>query len=138
MALQVKEFTDNSKEFKDGMQKAVARALEAIGIQAEAHTKQEITSIGLVDTGRLRNSITHTVKDDTAYIGSELDYALYHEVGTGIYYPTGRKEPWRYVDDKGQGHTTRGVQAKHFLKNAITEHQSEYKRIAEAQLKGGV
>lgn len=137
MALTVKEFTDNSPEFKKGMQQAVARALEAIGLQAETHTKSEITKIGLVDTGRLRNSIAHTVQDDTAYIGSNLEYALYHEVGTGIYYPTGRKDPWVYQDEKGNFHKTRGVQPKHFLKNAISSHQDEYRRIAEAELQKG-
>lgn len=138
MALNVKELniTNNTAEVKQEMQKAVARALETIGLLAETHVKNEITKIGLVDTGRLRNSITHTVKDNTAYIGSNLEYALYQEVGTGIYYPTGRKDPWLYTDEKGETHVTRGTKPKHFLKNAITEHQSEYHRIAEAELRG--
>ena len=138
MALTVKELqiTDNSAEFKNEMRKAADRALEKVGLLAETHVKNEITKIRLVDTGRLRNSITHTVKDDTAYIGSNLEYALYQEVGTGIYYPTGRKDPWLYTDEKGETHVTRGTKPKHFLKNAITEHQSEYQRVVEATLKG--
>jgi HK97 gp10 family phage protein len=36
----------------------------------------------LLDTGELRDSITHTVSDNEARIGSNLDKAVWHEYGT--------------------------------------------------------
>lgn len=65
--------TDNSDKFKSAMSKAKMAALEAIGLQAEGYAK----AICPVDTGRLRNSITHDVGGDAAYIGTNTEYAAY-------------------------------------------------------------
>lgn len=107
--------------------------LEAIGIQAEANAKININRAGRIDTGRLINSITHTVTGDTVYIGTNVEYGVWHEVGTGIYADDGqgRKSPWAYQDSKGQWHNTTGVKPVHFLKNAVSEHMDEYKKIVE-------
>lgn len=47
-----------------------------------------------VDTGRLRSSITHGVTEDPlmGVVGSNVFYAPYMEMGTGI--PAGRKRHW--------------------------------------------
>ena len=126
-------------EVQDAMKEAVARALEAIGIQCESHAKANITESGRVDTGRMRNSVTHQVvpSENAVYIGSNLEYALYNEVGTGIYAEGGggRKDPWLYQDDKGEWHRTVGMKPIHFLKRAASEHEDEYIRIAEQYMK---
>lgn len=132
--MQVK-VTDNSAIFKRAKDEAVARALEAIGLTAERHAKERCP----VDTGRLRNSITHatehysgqgsysdnhgngfsdataqaTPEKDAVYIGSNVEYARKQELS----------------DYK---HTTG---AAHFLRDAAAQHGEEYKRIAEIQLK---
>lgn len=49
-------FTDNSEEVKAAVAGSIARALDAMGMQAEKYAK----GLCPVDTGRLRNSITHT------------------------------------------------------------------------------
>lgn len=126
-------------------------ALEACGLQAEANAKLNITDttrsgvnlIGYekdnsrVDTGRMRNSVTHTVSGNTVYIGSPLLYAVFSELGTGIYASQagGRQSPWGYYDSKGAFHITRGMKPIHFLRNAIADHVSEYKQILEMYLK---
>ena len=126
-------------------------ALEACGLQAEANAKLNITDttrsgvnlIGYekdnsrVDTGRMKNSVTHTVSGNTVYIGSPLLYAVFNELGTGIYasQPGGRQSPWGYYDSKGAFHITRGMKPIHFLRNAIADHVSEYKEILETYLK---
>lgn len=103
--------TDNSAIFKNAKDEAVARALEAIGLTAERHAKEQCP----VDTGRLRNSISHAVNvnEESAYIGTNVEYApavelkdSYHRVGKA-----------------------------HFLRDAAGVHGEEYKRIAEAQLR---
>ena len=64
-----------------------------------------------VDTGRLRNSISHTVDGEAAYIGTNVEYAPYVELGA------------------------RGRSGVHMLQRAATEHTDEYKQIMEDALK---
>ena len=126
--------TDNTALFIKELDGKKEKILEAIGITAEAYAKM----LTPVDTGRLRSSITHTVKGDEVYIGTNVEYGIWQELGTGIFASdgTGRKTPWSYYDSKGKLHYTRGVRPKHMLKRAATEHNSEYQAIIEAILKG--
>lgn len=128
----------NTDLIKNEIEKKKTAVLEAVGLQAETNAKINITNAGRVDTGRLRNSITHTVSGDNVYIGTNVEYGIWHEVGTGIYADDGqgRKSPWAYQDSKGVWHYTKGVKPSHFLKNAVSEHMDEYKQIAENILKG--
>ena len=86
----------------------------------------------------LRNSMNHLVQGEDCYVGTNQEYAIYHEFGTGIYCEGGggRQTPWTYQDAHGEWHRTRGLRPIHFLKNAIAEHTSEYQQIIEQQLKG--
>lgn len=103
------KITDNSAEVLRSLTFAKERALEAIGLQAEGYAKL----LAPVDTGRLRNSIAHAVEGDAAYIGTNVEYAAYVEMGTSR------------------------AKAQPYLKPAATEHSDEYKRIAEHYLKNG-
>lgn len=111
--------------------------LEAIGIQAESNAVINLNRAGRIDTSRLINSITHTVVGNTVFIGSNVPYAVWHEVGSGIYADdgNGRKSPWAYQDSKGQWHNTKGLKPVHFLRNAIADHISDYEQIAVNILK---
>lgn len=100
---------DNTKEVLSALEKAKKRGLEAIGLVAEGHAKKETP----VDTGRLRNSITHTADNEAAYIGTNVEYAPYVELGA------------------------RGRNPVHMLTRAATEHRAEYKQIMEDALKNG-
>ena len=138
MSIDIK-LTDNSDEVLDAVRTQIEAALEAIGNQAVSHAKQNITEAGRVDTGALRNSISHVVRasEQTVYVGTNQEYAVYNELGTGIYLEGGggRTTPWMYVDKNGEGHWTRGMKPIHFLKNAVTNHTDEYRAIAEQYLK---
>lgn len=129
------ELTDNSGIVKEEMQSAVLRALEKCGLTAEGYAKK----LCPVDTGNLRNSITHQVisGEDTVYIGSASEYASYVELGTGKYYPGGRQTPWTYQDAKGNWHLTHGQRAQPYLKPAVADHAAQYKQIIESELKNG-
>lgn len=98
---------DNTKEVLSALDKAIERGLEAIGLTAEGHAKKNTP----VDTGRLRNSISHAVEDKAAYIGTNVEYAPYVELGS------------------------RGRDGKHMLQRAATEHTDEYKRLLEEAMK---
>ena len=69
-------------------------------------------------------------------IKSLCDNKIDVELGTGIYYPGGRKTPWVYQDAKGNWHMTHGQRAKPYLKPAVADHAQQYKQIIETELKG--
>ena len=97
------DYKDNSQRILTAMEKGIKNGLEAIGLTAETYAKKATP----VDTGRLRNSISHSVDGEAAYIGSNVEYAPYVELGTSR------------------------AKAHHMLQKAATEHSAEYKRLAE-------
>ena len=119
--IEVEVRTDNSELIISEMDAAVVRALTMIGMKAEANAKIEITksvyntpaSSSYKRTGRLRNSLTWAVVDDSAYVGTNVEYAPYVELGTS------RQRP------------------KPYLKPAIMNHIEEYKAIVQKELSRG-
>ena len=100
-------YRDNTDEVLAALERAKRRGLEAIGLTAEGYAKRETP----VDTGRLRNSISHATDDEAAYIGTNVEYAPYVELGA------------------------RGRPGVHMLQRAAAEHTDEYKQIMEDALK---
>ena len=100
-------YTDNTDEVLSALGRAKKRGLEAIGLTAEGHAKKETP----VDTGRLRNSISHATDDEAAYIGTNVEYAPYVELGA------------------------RGRDGKHMLQRAASEHKDEYKQLIVDSMK---
>ena len=104
-------FTDHSAEILRAMNDQVKNiALQAIGQKAEDYAKDNSP----VDTGRLRNSITNAVEmgEQAVYIGTNVEYAGYVELGTS------RMKPRPY------------------LKPAVVNYMSEYKTLAEQAFRG--
>ena len=128
-------FKDNSGAVLNALQSAAIKALEECGLVAEGYAKK----LAPVDTGNLRNSISHKVdpEEPAVYIGSNSLYAAYQEFGTGIYTDGGRDTPWVYQDEKGNWHWTRGNKAQPFLKPAVADHARQYRQIIEQELKKG-
>lgn len=126
---------DNLATVNAEFREAITRALEKCGLVAEGHAKR----LCPVDTGNLRNSITHQVDEaeQTVYVGTNNEYAAYVELGTGKFYPGGRPDPWVYQDDKGNWHYTAGQRAQPYLKPAISEHKQTYRNIIEDELRNG-
>ncbi len=124
---------DNSKEALAALDGAIIRALERCGMQAEGYAK-DLTP---VDTGNLRNSITHKLEPDgkAVQIGTNTEYAPYVELGTGKYAEGGRKDPWVYQDDEGRWHHTNGQRAQPYLKPAVEDHKQTYRNIIEDEMK---
>ena len=102
---------DNTEEVSQGIVRAIDRALEEIGLAAEGYAKRACP----VDTGNLRNSITHAVEsgEDAVYVGTNVEYAPYVEMGT------------------------RRTAAQPFLRPAATEHGSTYRGILRRNLSDG-
>jgi len=78
------------------------------------------------DTGRLQSSITHEVEGTAGRVGTNVKYAAYVELGTGIYAEggKGRKTPWVYKTDKGWFYT-QGNKPQPYLRPAL--HKNEKK-----------
>jgi len=102
---------DHSGLCKEELEARIPVILEALGIEAEGNAVDEITQMKAVDTGRLRGSITHAVSGNDVYIGTNVEYAPYVELGT------------------------RKMAARPFLRNAITKYSEDYKGIIEKGLK---
>lgn len=131
------KFTDNSGKVLAEFRDAALRALEKCGLTAEAYAKK----LCPVDTGALRNSISHTVDEGepAAYVGTNSEYGPYVEHGTGIYATEGggRPTPWVYQDAKGDWHMTHGQRAQPYLKPAVSDHAQQYRDIIESEMKNG-
>lgn len=99
---------DNTDEFRDGLDAALTRALEKVGLVAEGYAKR----LCPVDTGRLRNSITHAMEGSEAVvIGTNVEYGPYVELGTSR------------------------QKAQPYLRPAAVDHVEEYRRIIEGELR---
>lgn len=150
--------TDNSGEILKELQDKIPTVLEAWGLQGERHAKKYCT----VDTGRLRNSITHAVsgKGSKTYTYSEQ-----YQKGSG---KGGKKRKSLSKKQREATQTTETIPAipasenavyigtnvsyaapveaghilpndgyvapKPFLKPAVEDHIDEYKAIAKRYL----
>lgn len=102
-------FQSKAKEALKGMAAAKAQALEIIGGKAESYAKK----LCPVDTGRLRNSITHQQYDEnTEVVGTNVEYAPYVELGT---YKMGPRP---------------------YLRPAAENHTAEYKAVIKRVMSG--
>lgn len=145
------KITDNSDQVRSAVDEAMARALEAIGQQAEGYAKPLCPA----DTGRLRNSITHTFSGNVAFESSYTDsfkkgtkgqtalknsektnYSHAVDVGGKLsdktVYVGSAVEYAAYVE-----YGTSKTKAQPFLQPAVMDHIDEYRRIAESELKKG-
>lgn len=101
---------DNTEQVVDGIESAIGVALETIGLSAENYATKKCP----VDTDNLRASITHEVDagDNAVYIGTNVEYAPYVELGTSR------------------------QKAQPFLRPAASEHGAQYRRVLKKALGG--
>ena len=99
---------NNAQQVEAAMDKAIAKALTMIGQNAEGYAKMKCPT----RTGRLKNSITNQIdmQNNSVYIGTNVEYAPYVELGTI------RQDPHPY------------------LKPAASEHGDEYRSILKSCL----
>ena len=112
-------FTTHAPKVKAELANRIPIILEALGLQAEGNAIDEANKLvydqpespNYVRTGRLKNSISHAHDDHNAYIGTNVEYAPYVELGT------------------------HKMASRPFLRNAISNYTDEYKKIIEDGLK---
>lgn len=108
--------TDNTKLVAGALRRAILAGLEEIGIDCE-HIASENAPY---DTGLLSTSITHAIDagEQAVYIGTNLEYAPYQELGTSRGY-----KGW----NGGKG----------YLRPAATENMGRFQAIMRKHLQEG-
>jgi len=117
-------FESHLGEFKEALETQIEQALIAIGLTAETYAKDGCP----VDTGRLRNSITHENDSRTVVIGTNVEYGKWVELGH-------HQQPGRYVPSLGKALVRDFVPGHPFLGPAAEGHTEEYKQIVESAMK---
>lgn len=102
---------DHSPEVIAAVKNAVDRGLASIGEEAGGYAKDIIIDAGRVDTGNMKNSIDYRVGKDLVAIGTNVEYAPYHEFGT-----------------------SRGISAIHFLQRGVSEHMDRWRELLKDSL----
>ena len=105
-------------EVKEELRSRIPTIMEALAIEAEGNAVDEVNALvydspespNYIRTGRLKNSITHASEDNKAYVGTNLEYAPYVELGTSKMAP------------------------RPFLKNAVLNYTDDYKDIIKKGL----
>jgi len=118
------KFTSNKAEVLSATDAAIRRGLEICGGKAESYAKR----LCPVDTGNLRNSITHQQtgpREET--IGTAVKYAPMVELGH-------HQEPGRYVPAIKKRLKASFVPGKPFLRPAAENHAAEYREILQNEL----
>lgn len=142
--------TDNTPQAKKEMQSKIRVALNAAGIQAASAAREELQkSPKRIDTGLLRNSITHAMDGQGAAIGSyKADKASKYSgkiPEPGTYTGKAEKEPEgkaavyigsnvNYAVFVHEG--TDKMAANRFIKNAVENNASELIEIIKQHLQG--
>lgn len=140
--------TDNTPQAKKEMQSKIRVALNAAGIQAASAAREELQkSPKRIDTGLLRNSITHAMDGQGAAIGSyKADKASKYSgkiPEPGTYTGKAEKEPEgkaavyvgtnvNYAIYVHEGTDT--MAANRFIKNAVENNASELIEIIKQHL----
>ena len=98
---------DHKEDVLNAMHEQLQVALDAVGMDAASTAADKAP----VDPGTLKNSIGHAVDGNTVYIGTNVEYAPYQELGT-----------------------SRGIVGKHFLQFGVQAHSGEYAEIIKNAL----
>lgn len=130
------KFEDNSVAVKNAIEeKCISWLYTAAGeLQAQAMRNT------VVDSGQTKGSWQYKVDEGAkkAYVGSNLENAIWEEFGTGEYalHGDGRKTPWKYKDRHGNWHTTRGKRPRRALFKAFNSSKGKLQKGLEAEFRG--
>lgn len=130
-------FKDNSQAAKAAIHEATVQWL----FQACILVEGQAVLLAPVQTARLRNSIDYIVDEQelVGYVGTNVEYAIYVEFGTGEFAENGRgrKGGWVYQDPSGEWFFTWGQEPQPYLRPAFRTKKSQIEALAK-QIFGGI
>lgn len=130
------QFDDFSMQVKAAIEEAAIEYLHGAAGELVSQTARNSP----VDTGQLKNSWNYKVDEgkQEAAIGSPLENAIWNEYGTGEFAleGNGRKGGWKYKDDHGDWHFTRGKAPQRTFKKSYDALKPKLIKRAEQVLKG--
>lgn len=144
------KLTDNTNAFLKAYENQLLKALEAVGLQAEGYAILELeNNPRRVDTGLLRNSITHAIDGEkpakTSYDSNSTDKHGNHiKIKHGTYKGAAPKESGKkrcvYIGTNVEyapyvEYGTQKMAANHFIKNAVEKNANEYRDIFKKYFK---
>ncbi len=115
------------KKYPEKLDAVNRKFLPAAGVLVSGDAKRRSP----VDMGQLRSSIGYEVDKDEVKIGTNVEYAIYVEYGTGIYAESGgRKTPWVYFSEKLKRFVkTSGTKAQPYLRPALDTNKDKLVRM---------
>ena len=142
MSIKVKN--DNTGETISEMRAAAEKAMEIIGMKMEGYAKLFLTESDAVDTGRLRNSISHATRFDSkskSYrwgdsskgrdVKGGSDSTDPHSTPKELTAVVGTNVEYARFIELG----SLGQEPRPYLKPSVTEHIGEYRQIIKKELK---
>lgn len=130
------KFEDFSVQVKGAIDDAVMQYLH----EAAGELVSQTARSSPVDTGELKNSWNYNIDEgkQEAKVGSPIENAIWNEFGTGEFAleGNGRKGGWKYKDDHGDWHFTRGKAPQRTFKKSYDALKPKLIKRAEQVLKG--
>lgn len=113
-------------------------AIEGLG-QACALVERAAKRKAPKGVGNLRRSIASTVEGTEGIVYTPVEYAPYVEYGTGLFAEEGgRKDvPWSYQDEKGEWHSTCGMNPQPYMRPALNENKEKILKVIKKAIKNG-
>lgn len=103
----------------------IDKTLNKAAIKVQAQAKENCPA----DTGKLRGSISVEKIPNGYAVGTNVEYGVYVEFGTGTLgdpsVPHTTRKYWRYKDEKGKWHTTHGMRPRPFLLPAFNQYKDK-------------
>ncbi|HFR3844653.1 HK97-gp10 family putative phage morphogenesis protein [Streptococcus suis] len=123
------KFVDNSAAVKRELERAMIRGL----IKAAMLVEGQAVLLVPTKTGALKKSIGYKVNESelVAYVGTNCEYAIYVEFGTGEFAENGngRQGGWVYRTPDGEVHFTYGMEPQPYLRPAFRQNQKAVREI---------
>ena len=130
------EFKDFSMQVKAALEEKAIQFLHEASSEILAETARNTP----VDTGQLKGSWEYDIDKSKleSKLGSGYENAIWTEFGTGEYAlkGNGRKGGWKYKDQKGNWHFTKGKKPVRMFFNAYTAKKPKIIKRAEQIFKG--
>lgn len=126
---------DGISNMLDNIEGNAVKGLEKACALVERSAKQKAPK----GVGNLRRSIESKIEGTEGIVFTPLEYAPYVEYGTGLFAEEGGRQdvPWCYQDEKGEWHTTSGMNPQPYMRPALNENKDKILKVIERAIKNG-